>query len=135
LRHDKTSPNFNLFDGYHLSQYETDYFDVALIIYVLHHVKHRNVLLSEIMRVAKEVIIIDDILHEPNPTILDRLFTFTRRLFSKIVCKDTKAYVKFWTKSRWFKTLFTYRSSVTFTDIPEKKWCHYVDHGMFVCNS
>jgi 2-polyprenyl-3-methyl-5-hydroxy-6-metoxy-1,4-benzoquinol methylase len=133
LRHDKTSPNFHLFDGYNLLQYETGYFDVVLVIYVLHHVKHRNNLLNEIMLVAKKVIIIEDILHEPKPTILDHFFTFTHRLCSKIVFQDTEAYVKFWTKSQWFKALFTYRPYVTFTSIPEKKWYHYVDHGMFVC--
>jgi ubiquinone/menaquinone biosynthesis C-methylase UbiE len=133
LRHDKTSPDFHLFDGYNLSQYETGYFDIVLVIYVLHHVKHRNKLLNEIMRVAKKVIIIEDILHEPKPTILDHFFTFTHRLCSKIVFKDTEAYVKFWTKSHWFDVLSTHRPYVKFTNIPEKKWYHYVDPGMFVC--
>ncbi|CAF0962845.1 unnamed protein product [Adineta steineri] len=135
LRHNKKSSNFHLFDGYHLSQYDTDYFDVVLVIYVLHHVKHRNILLDEIMRVGKTILIVEDILHEPKATILDHFFTFTHRLWARFVCKDKEAYVEFWTKSKWSNTLYNYRANITYTNIPEKKWYHYVDHGMFVCSN
>jgi ubiquinone/menaquinone biosynthesis C-methylase UbiE len=135
LRHNRKSPNFDLFDGYHLSQYDTGYFDVVLVIYVLHHVKHRNILLNEIMRVGKKILIVEDILNEPKATILDHFFTFTHRLWARFVCKDKEAYVQFWTKSKWSSTLDIYRANITYTNIPEKKWYHYVEHGMFLCSN
>lgn len=135
LRHDKSSPNFNLFDGYQLKQYDTGHFDLAILIYVLHHVRHRRRLLDEAMRVAKKILIVEDLLHEPESTVLDRFFTLTHRLCSTIVFQDPSGYVKFWTQSKWFSTLRTYRKHITFVNIPEKRWVHYVDHGMFVCSN
>lgn len=49
-----------LFNGTDIP-FKNQSFDVALIITVLHHVAHHDVLLSEAKRVAKRVIIIEDV--------------------------------------------------------------------------
>ncbi|CAF1207827.1 unnamed protein product [Adineta ricciae] len=135
LRSNKQSQHFHLFDGYHLSKYANETFDVILIIYVLHHVRSREILLEEAMRVGKKIILIEDILNEPNGTCLDRFFTFTHRIWAKWICHDQNAYVEFWTKSKWFSILLKYRNSLHYEDIPEKKWYHYVNHGLFLCQN
>lgn len=45
-----------LFDGYHVP-YPDKFFDLAICIHVLEHVEHERILLRELGRVAKEVII------------------------------------------------------------------------------
>lgn len=133
LRHNKMHCNFSLYDGYDLSRYENNHFDIVLVAYVLHHVPRREQLLGEIMRIGKKILIIEDILHEPHPTFLDKFFTVTHRLCSRIAFKDPTAYVEFWTKTHWFKEFSKYKDRhISYTSVPEKKWFHYVDHGMFV---
>lgn len=57
--YNQTKLKLTLFDGKHLP-FKDDFFDLSLIIFVLHHSDHQLEILEEVKRVAKKIIIIED---------------------------------------------------------------------------
>lgn len=65
----KTGPNVEIYDGYNIPANDNEY-NIALSMFVLHHLPHKEEIIQEMKRVADYIIILED---EPN-NIISKLF-------------------------------------------------------------
>jgi len=83
-----------IFDGYTIP-YPDKFFDLAICIHVLEHVEHERILLSEMKRVARRVII---------EVPLENVFSLERKLAGKV---DPYGHINFYTPTSFINLLRT----------------------------
>jgi ubiquinone/menaquinone biosynthesis C-methylase UbiE len=85
-----------IYDGNKIP-FEDDYFDTALIICVLHHTNNQEALLKEAKRVAKNVIVIEDIYK-------NRFHYFVTKIFDTLINLDWENPYKTKSDKEWKET-------------------------------
>lgn len=112
-----------LYDGHHIP-FKDKSFDVALIITVLHHLDHQEVLIREAARVAKKIILVEDIYSSRT----EKHLTYILDSISNLEFIGHPHSNQ--TKEEWLKLFAKLRLSLT--NLTQRRYWHYFTTATFV---